>query len=1055
MRADAAPADATALDAGVVHDSGEVQDALPNDTGLTDDATLDATTVVDAAPADATVVDAAPMDAEPMDAEPMDAIVTDTGLPAVPDADGDTISDADEGNGGVDTDMDTTPDSLDADSDNDGIDDIIEAGDADPSTPPRDSDMDGTPDFRDTDSDNDGIPDSVEGVADPDNDGIPNYLDTDSDNDGIPDSVEGSADPDNDMIPNFLDADADGDNIRDDHDGLIDSDGDGIPNYLDLDSDDDTIADSIEAGDSNIFTPPNDGDFDGTPDFLDADSDNDRIADRHEGVNNSDGDSFPDRLDIDSDNDSILDDVEAGDTSTTTPPIDSDMDMIPDFIDEDSDNDTILDITEGIGDVDGDMTPDRLDDDSDGDGWSDAIEAGDTDPMTPPVDTDADRIPDFRDLDSDGDGLADSLERGCAMGSTERALADSDNDTFVDPAEIAIGSDPCDSMSIIDDFYFVLPPNGPGDDAPLVFSDTEIDRADFAISVDTTGSMQGEIDNIRLTLSAAIIPGVNAVIPDAAFGVASFDDYPIEPFGFAQAGDLPFRLGQRITTDPMQAQSGVNGLTTQVGADFPESGMEALYQIATGVGTSWNGGSVPAFDPNQGRIAGVADGEIGGIGFRDDSLPVVVHVTDSISHSLQDYSVDPSIAAASTPAVRAALSNIGARVVTISSGFRPYNDLLCDHSISTFYGAIAPAGGDVDWFEIVGAAAGDVVVIETFASRSGSELNPRVAVANAAGIIAEHDDIAANNADAMLTATLTGTGPFYAVIAESADTTYGGTGGVTAGYYIVNMSLNGQGVLPTPSQCRMEDANTRTNATPLLSFGQTTPPASRSQCITDCESIMGPFNPLFQDFTYPYEMSEDTNAVVPPCAWSQFGPGRPTNCPANECCTGRNGEGTRPNNAGLCPLSFEIDGTGVGIDTAMITGIEALVKFSTFTITTVVRPDPAELAASGLDTTCFIHGVIPVSATPPNSCAPAARTADLVPPSPELDSFENVVPGTVLSFQVNALNQGVGTSTACVESLAQPQLFRAFIDVVADGVTVVDTRDVIVIVPPTPPGGSN
>lgn len=40
------------------------------------------------------------------------------------------------------------------------------------------------------DSDGDGIPDVVEGDGDPDGDGLPNYLDPDSNNNGIPDSIE-------------------------------------------------------------------------------------------------------------------------------------------------------------------------------------------------------------------------------------------------------------------------------------------------------------------------------------------------------------------------------------------------------------------------------------------------------------------------------------------------------------------------------------------------------------------------------------------------------------------------------------------------------------------------------------------------------------------------------------------------------------------------------------------------------------------------------------------------------------------------------------------------
>ena len=64
-----------------------------------------------------------------------------------PDADADTICDADEGEG--DLDGDGVPNWMDPDSDGDGVPDRIEAGDDDPSTPPRDSNGDGVPDSLD------------------------------------------------------------------------------------------------------------------------------------------------------------------------------------------------------------------------------------------------------------------------------------------------------------------------------------------------------------------------------------------------------------------------------------------------------------------------------------------------------------------------------------------------------------------------------------------------------------------------------------------------------------------------------------------------------------------------------------------------------------------------------------------------------------------------------------------------------------------------------------------------------------------------------------------
>jgi hypothetical protein len=208
--------------------------------------------------------------------------------PGIEDADGDGISDTDEGRASnVDTDGDGIPDYLDEDSDNDGIPDYREAGDADLATPPVDSDGDGIPDFRDLDSDNNGRPDDLDGIEDPDADGKGNYADLDDDGDGIPDVIElgptplQPVDTDGDGIPDFRDTDSDNDTIPDRIETADDFDNDGLGNYIDLDSDDDCIPDELEARGN----PPADSDGDGRYDFLDRDSDNDGLLDGAEDAN--------------------------------------------------------------------------------------------------------------------------------------------------------------------------------------------------------------------------------------------------------------------------------------------------------------------------------------------------------------------------------------------------------------------------------------------------------------------------------------------------------------------------------------------------------------------------------------------------------------------------------------------------------------------------------------------------------------------------------------------------------------------------------------------------
>ncbi|HEV8325684.1 MAG TPA: hypothetical protein VG389_29005 [Myxococcota bacterium] len=524
--------------------------------------------------------------------------------PGATDADGDNISDADEGAPATDTDSDGLPDYTDADSDNDGIPDALEAGDADDATPPVDTDGDGAPDFRDSDSDGDGIPDLFEGTDDDDGDGAPNFQDTDADGDGIPDAVETASD----------------------------SDGDGTPNYLDIDSDDDFILDAVE------------------------------------GAGDPDGDGAPNYLDTDSDGDGVLDITERSNPTC------------------------------GCSDTDADGVADFLDTDSDGDGIPDATE------NAPPggfgLDPDADGISNYWDLDSDSDGLYDSDESaGCPSAYDD----DSDTDGFSDLAEVAVGTDPCSAASVIPDFYFVLP-FGTMDASLFMFS-TDLSQIDLHINVDTTGSMGGEINNIQSGLSATIIPGVTAAVADAEFGVSEYEDFPYNQcnsmpsntwcnfgtgsppadiFGWEDSDimisegwtcggnptthDRPFALLSPIGGDVV---GGVNNLDLPLGCglDTPEAGWEALYQIATGVGwgafTDSNGTVysplVPAFVPGGG-----AGGTIGGVGFRDGSLPIVLHITDAVNHTPAEYasafSGAPSVSTATT-----ALTGIAARVITVNS----------------------------------------------------------------------------------------------------------------------------------------------------------------------------------------------------------------------------------------------------------------------------------------------------------------------------------------------------------------------------------------------------
>ncbi len=340
---------------------------------------------------------------------------------------------------------------------------------------------------------------------------------------------------------------------------------------------------------------------------------------------------------------------------------DADEDVGPPL---DSDGDTILDTDEGDGDPDGDGVLNHLDDDADGDGIPDAEEAGDDDPATPPVDTDGDTVPDFLDLDADGDGLSDARE--VELG-TDPTNPDTDGDGDDDLVEsVHPGADPTDgTRGIPEDDWVVRLPNRTAAQHETLTFEPEVGRADVFFLVDTTGSMYGEIENIKHNLSTVLIPEIRSRIPDVAFGVANFDDFPYGSYG--DGSDVPFALQQAMTTDAALAQAGVNVLPNHGGADGPESQVEALYQTATGAGLGvW----VP---PYAGPDC------LGAPCFRPGALPIVLLFTDAPMHNgPPGTTADAYVGIEPTPHTWAqaieALNAISAKVVGLYSGDPAYPD---------------------------------------------------------------------------------------------------------------------------------------------------------------------------------------------------------------------------------------------------------------------------------------------------------------------------------------------------------------------------------------------
>jgi len=339
---------------------------------------------------------------------------------------------------------------------------------------------------------------------------------------------------------------------------------------------------------------------------------------------------------------------------------------------DDADGDGVADLAEGTDDRDGDGTPNHMDTDADGDGIDDATEHGGAIPCSRP-DSDGDGIPDWWDEDSDNDGLTDADEYG--RYGTDPRVVDTDGDGISDLGEVAgTMTDPTDpSIGLPEgDFFVVLPHFGDRENRTLLFG-TDITQADVFFLIDTTGSMQGAIDNVNSSLRTLAVD-INAAIENVQFGVGSYEDFPVAPYGetmgyFGRARpDWPFHL-ETVITDDLAAVQARLSLTADGGNDTPESATEALYLTATGEGLSYPGGSIPPQScPSIPDEAGTRRGYPC---FRPGSLPIIVLVTDAnFQNGAGGAAYAGSVAgvAHSFSDSVSALNRIGARMIGVNLG---------------------------------------------------------------------------------------------------------------------------------------------------------------------------------------------------------------------------------------------------------------------------------------------------------------------------------------------------------------------------------------------------
>jgi hypothetical protein len=115
---------------------------------------------------------------------------------------------------------------------------------------------------------------------------------------------------------------------------------------------------------------------------------------------------------------------------------------------------------------------------------------------------------------------------------------------------------------------------------------TDADRlVDVGIIVDVTGSFADDLARFR-NESTNIVNLIQAQYPQALFGLATFQDYPLSTWG--NIGDKPHVLVQNLGSKTSFV-SAVNNITATGGGDIPEGQLVSLLQSVTGAGQVVNG----------------------------------------------------------------------------------------------------------------------------------------------------------------------------------------------------------------------------------------------------------------------------------------------------------------------------------------------------------------------------------------------------------------------------------------------------------------------------------
>lgn len=198
---------------------------------------------------------------------------------------------------------------------------------------------------------------------------------------------------------------------------------------------------------------------------------------------------------------------------------------------------------------------------------------------------------------------------------------------------------------------------GPRPNLKDVFTLITAPATDIFILVDTSGSFFDDLPNFKAQVPS-IISTLKASNPNTRFGLGSFEDYPISPFGDASSGDVAYRRDIDLTFDTAAVEAVISGLFTRSGLDLPQSQLPALYQAASGSGQDLSGIGFPGASIPAGQQAN----------FRNGATKLFLLWTDAAFHLPGDPGAAPYPGPTFAETVAAILALDPPKVIGISSG---------------------------------------------------------------------------------------------------------------------------------------------------------------------------------------------------------------------------------------------------------------------------------------------------------------------------------------------------------------------------------------------------